>query len=148
ERLFMPTTDVTVFYLEMHAHAQRIVPLPQQALSVIHAKKPTISYYRYLYDAVGRDYHWYSKARLSDEALSAIIHDPLVEIHVFHVDGTPAGFAELDRRVKDDIEMVQFGLMRDFIGQGLGRYFLQRAIDQAWSYRPRRLWLHTCTLDH
>jgi hypothetical protein len=30
----------------------------------------------------------------------------------------------------------------------LGRYFLQRAIDKAWSYAPRRFWLHTCTKDH
>jgi GNAT superfamily N-acetyltransferase len=35
-----------------------------------------------------------------------------------------------------------------FIGQGLGRHFLQWAIDRAWSYRPRRFWLHTCTKDH
>ena len=38
--------------------------------------------------------------------------------------------------------------MREFIGQGLGRYFIQWAVDKAWSYGPRRLWLHTCTLDH
>ena len=38
--------------------------------------------------------------------------------------------------------------MGDFIGHGLGTYFLQWTIDMAWSYQPRRLWLHTCTLDH
>ena len=70
------------------------------------------------------------------------------EVHVLHVDGTPAGFAELDRRNGDDLELVQFGLMPGFLGQGLGRYFLAWTIDRVWSYRPRRLWLHTCTLDH
>jgi len=60
----------------------------------------------------------------------------------------PAGFAELDRRNKEDIELVQFGLMPEFIGRGLGWYFLQWIIDKAWSYQPRRFWLHTCTLDH
>jgi GNAT superfamily N-acetyltransferase len=38
--------------------------------------------------------------------------------------------------------------MPDFIGQGLGKYFLQWTIDKAWGYQPRRFWLHTCTLDH
>jgi GNAT superfamily N-acetyltransferase len=38
--------------------------------------------------------------------------------------------------------------MQEFIGQGLGKYFLQWAIDKAWSYQPTRLWLHTDTLDH
>jgi len=69
------------------------------------------------------------------------------EVHVLHVDGVPAGFAELDCRT-DEIELLQFGLMHEFIGQGLGKYFLQWTIDHAWSLSPRRLWLHTCTLDH
>jgi len=47
-------------------------------------------------------------------------------------EGVPAGFAELDRRIEGEIELVQFGLMPAFIGQGLGRYFLQWTIDKAW----------------
>ncbi len=65
-----------------------------------------------------------------------------------HVDGEPSGFAELDRRQPDEIELVQFGLLPGFIGQGLGKWFLQWTIDKAWSYEPKRFWLHTCTLDH
>lgn len=85
---------------------------------------------------------------MSDEALTAIIGDPRDELHVLHVDGPPAGFAELDRRQPHEIELVQFGLMPEFIGQGLGKWFLQWTIDKAWSYDPKRFWLHTCTLDH
>jgi GNAT superfamily N-acetyltransferase len=68
-------------------------------------------------------------------------------LHVLHVGGSPAGFAELDRRQPDEIELLQFGLMADFIGRGLGTWFLQWTIDKAWSYQPKRLWLHTCSLD-
>ena len=92
-------------------------------------------------------YHWLYRGSLSDFDLAALIQNPLDEIHVLHVDGTPAGFAELDRRT-DEIELVQFGLMPEFIGQGLGKYFLQWTIDKAWSYQPKRFWVHTCTLDH
>ena len=55
---------------------------------------------------------------------------------------------ETGKRIEGEIELVQFGLMPGFIGQSLGRYFLQWTIDKAWSYRPRRFWLHTCTKDH
>ena len=109
---------------------------------------PTVPYYRSLYDAVGKDYYWLSRRKMSDEALAAILGDPRDELHVLHVEGTPAGFAELDRSRPDEIELVQFGLMPEYIGQGLGRWFLQWTIDRAWSYEPRRFWLHTCTLDH
>jgi len=101
-----------------------------------------------LYSTVGKDYHWYSRGNLADDALAAILKNPLNEVHVLHIEGTPAGFAELDRRNPNDIELVQFGLMPGFIGHGLGKHFLQWTIDYVWSRRPKRFWLHTCTLDH
>ena len=140
--------DVKVFYLEMKAHARRSVAVSRAGLLVLHAQRPSVAYYRFLYNAVGRDYHWYSRGKLSDAELATVIQHPLDEVHVLHVDGNPAGFAELDRRRADDIELVQFGLIGDYIGQGLGKWFLQWVIDKAWSYRPKRFWLHTCTLDH
>lgn len=144
----METVEVTVYYLEMPAPSQRFVPVPRSGLTVAHIKSPTVQYYRSLYDAVGKDFYWLSRRKMTDEALAAILSDPRNEMHVLHVDGTAAGFAELDRRQPDEIELTQFGLIRDFIGQGLGKWFLQWAIDKAWSYGPKRFWLHTCTLDH
>ncbi len=140
--------DVMVYYLEMFDHPQRTVPAPRDGLAVLHAQAASVPYYRFLYNVVGKDYHWLSRRDLSGPELASIIQDPRNELHVLHVDGSPAGFAELDRRQGDDIELVQFGLMSESIGQGLGRWFLQWTIDKAWSYQPRRFWLHTCTLDH
>jgi GNAT superfamily N-acetyltransferase len=140
--------QVKVYYLEMLARPQRAVPAPSSGLAVIHAKNPTVPYYRFLYNTVGQDYHWLSRGRLADEELAEVVQHAQNEIHVLHVDGVPAGFAELDRRTANDIELVQFGLMPEFIGRGLGKYFLQWTIDRAWSYQPGRFWLHTCTLDH
>ena len=139
---------VTTTYLQMFANPERVVPPPREGLAVVHAKKPTVAYYRFLYDAVGRDYDWTSRKKLSDDELAALLHDPRVEVHVLLADGVSAGFAELDRRIEGEIELVQFGLMTEFIGLGLGRYFLLWTIDKAWSYAPKRFWLHTCTKDH
>ncbi len=144
----MEMVDVTVFYLEMLSPSRRDVPAPRDGLSVVQIPAPSVSDYRRLYNAVGQDYHWLSRRKLSDAELAAVIQNPLNELHVLHVAGIPAGFAELDRRQPDEIELVQFGLTREFIGQGLGKWFLQWTIDKAWSYRPRRFWLHTCSLDH
>ena len=139
---------VTITYLEMFTRPGRVVPPAREGLAVIHARRSTVAYYRFLYDAVGRDYAWTSRKRLSDGELAALLGDPRLEVHVLMVDGVPAGFAELDRRAEGQVELVQFGLMPEFIGQGLGRYFLQWTIDKAWSYDPKRFWLHTDTQDH
>ena len=139
---------VKITYLQMSAHNERIVPPPREGVAVVHAEKPTVGYYRFLYDAVGRDYDWTSRKKLSDAELAALLNDPRLEVHVLMAQGVPAGFAELDRRVEGEVKLAQFGLMPEFIGRGLGRYFLQWAIDRAWGYGPRRLWLRTCTEDH
>ncbi len=145
----MASVDVRVYYVEMRAPpAGAAPPPPEEGLIVLHAQRPSVAYYRFLYDTVGREYHWYSRGKLSDDELAAVIGHPANEVHVLHVRGTPAGFVEMDRRVPGEIEIVQFGLMPGFIGRGLGRWFLRWAIDRAWSYQPGRLWLHTCTLDH
>ena len=132
----MEIVDVTVYYLEMIVPSRRSVRAPRDGLTVSHIQTPSVPYYRSLYDSVGKDYHWLSRRKLSDEQLATVIQDSRNELHVLHVDGSSAGFAELDRRQTDEIELVQFGLIADYIGQGLGKWFLQWTIDKAWSYEP------------
>jgi GNAT superfamily N-acetyltransferase len=140
--------EVTVYYLEMHAPFHPMPPEPQASRTVLHIENPSVSYYRFLYNAVGQNYHWLSRRQLSDTALADVIQDPCNELYVLHVKGSPAGFAELDCHKPDDIELVQFGLIADFIGQGLGKWFLQWTLNHIGSYQPNRFWLHTCSLDH
>ena len=144
----MVTKEVTVYHLEMLEPNGRVVPPPRSGITVSHILRPTVEYFRSIYDPVGEDYNWRRRRKMTREELEAIIHHPLNEFHVLYVDDEPAGFAELDRRQPDEIELVQFGLMPNFHGQGLGKWFLQYMIDKAWSYAPQRFWVHTCTLDH
>lgn len=144
----MATIDVKVFYLEMFKHPGITVDAPRDGLQVLHVKRPSVAYYRFLYNTVGNDYEWYTRGRMSDEQIAESLAHPLHEVHVLHVDGSPAGYAELDRRRPSDVELLQFGLMPEYIGKGLGRYFLHWTIDRVWSKQPERFWLHTCTKDH
>ena len=143
------TVLVTVTYLEMTSLDQRTAP-PEwtEPAVVVRAERPTISFYRYLYDTVGADWDWFERRRLSDDALAAIVHDDAVEVFVLHVRGVPAGYVELDRRVEGEVEIAYFGLVPDYIGRGLGPCLLGWALERAWSCRPRRVWVHTCSLDH
>src|SRR5262245_29212379 len=122
----MAQVEVKTFYLEMRAPPQQSVPPPREGLVFLHALRPTVPYYRFFYDAVGAQWNWTSRKKLSDAEIAAIIQHPKVEMHVLYCDGVPAGFAELDRRQEGEgeIELVQLGLLPDFIGQGLGKYFL------------------------
>ena len=52
---------VKITYLQMFAHSQGTVQPPREDLAVLHANKPPVAYYRFLYDAVGREYDWTSR---------------------------------------------------------------------------------------
>jgi GNAT superfamily N-acetyltransferase len=141
--------ETHITYLEMtEPPSTPAAPLPALKLAMLHAEQPSVAFYRFLYDTVGEPWLWWERRQLSNDALTTIIHDPLVEIYVLYVGGVPAGFSELDRRHEPDIELAYIGLMEDFIGRGLGRFLLRWTIDQAWTRNPRRLWVHTCDLDH
>lgn len=146
-----PELDVTITYLEMLEQPARGPARPPrltEKIALMRAERPTVSFYRYLYNAVGDPWVWYERNQLSDEALATIVQDEKVEICVLYYGGTPAGYAELDFRHESEVELAYFGLIPDFIGLGLGSYLLDWAIDTAWSRSPRRLWVNTCTLDH
>lgn len=141
---------MVITYLEMRArpsHGSAHLPAGTKA-ALLRAENPTVSFYRYLYDTVGEPWLWYERRAFDDATLAAIIQDPKVEIYVLYVGGVPAGYGELDRRTGSEIELAYFGLMPEFIGKGLGRYFLTWIVDAAWRYEPERLWVHSCNFDH
>jgi ribosomal protein S18 acetylase RimI-like enzyme len=112
------------------------------------AEHCTVSFYQYLYNAVGERWLWFERRVIDDAALAEEILKPTIEIFVLYVHGVPAGFFELDTAAPRETKLCYFGLLPEFIGRGLGPYLLQAAIDQAWSRPLDRLWLHTSTFDH
>jgi GNAT superfamily N-acetyltransferase len=144
----MKTVRCRVLYLQMLNRREHHAPPPIDGIEIVRAEKPTVAFYRFLSDSVGRNWNWVDRKLMPEEDLRGIIGDDRVEIYVLYVAGTPGGYAELDRREENQIEIAYFGIIPEFTGQGLGRYFLHWTVEKAWSYDPRRLWLHTCELDH
>ena len=60
-----------------------------------------------------------------------------------------AGFFELiHHKNKSEIEIVYFGLLKEYFGKKLGGYMLCEAIKKSFSFNVKRVWAHTCSLDH
>lgn len=140
----------TVTSLEMFACPEpaRRAPTPPPGCRIERVVRPGVPFYRFLYNTVGEPWLWGGRRRWTDDALAAWVQDDRTEVWLLTADGQPAGFAELDRRVPGDVELSYFGLLPDFVGRGLGPSLLRTAIHHAWKPEPRRLWVHTCDLDH
>lgn len=145
----MALLEDVITYLEMRERpGGRRIPAPLEKLALMRAENCTVSFYRYLYNAVGERWLWFERRLIDDAALAALISKPTIEIFVLYVRGVPAGYFELDTAAPRETKLCYFGLIPEFIGRGLGPYLLQAAIDQAWSRPIDRFWLHTSTFDH
>ena len=143
------TLSVTITFLEMTEQPRRPPrPAPAMPATVTRVERPPLPFYRYLFAAVGEPWLWIGRRGLSDDALARLIHNERVEIHVLYAAGAPAGFAELFRRDGPVVSLEYFGLAPEFIGRGLGGWFLDAAVDLAWGNGAQRVIVNTCTLDH
>lgn len=141
--------ECTITYLKMTEPPKAAPhPAPMDHIALLRCEKPTVGFYRFLYEGVGAPWLWYERRVIDDETLAVQVIDPKIEIFVLYVRGTPAGYFELSLREMPEIELAYFGLLPDFIGQGYGAFLLRQAIDQAWSHNPEKLWVHTCNWDH
>ncbi|MBB3065512.1 GNAT family acetyltransferase [Limibacillus halophilus] len=143
--------EVTITYLEMTERKVASLQTPHltgHRLGLLRAERPTLSFYRFLYNTVGRDWLWYERRRMSDDALRDIIENDLVEVFVLYAEGVPAGFFELDARKPGTVDLALLGVMPEFIGRRFGPFLLHSAVDRAWEKQPDKVTVNTCTLDH
>ena len=144
----MPVIKTKTTYLQMFSPVEIEIAVARPDLRVSRVARPSVDFYRRLYRGVGSGFHWVDRLVLPDQELQAIIHDDRVDVFVLTVAEELAGYSELDRRKADEIELAYFGLFPAAIGKGLGKYLLNWTLRAAWSHQPRRVWVHTCDLDH
>tara|TARA_B100000575_G_scaffold30832_1_gene20758 strand:- start:281 stop:610 length:330 start_codon:yes stop_codon:yes gene_type:complete len=49
---------------------------------------------------------------------------------------------------KKEVEIAYLGLLEEYQNQKLGSYLLSSAIKNSFFEKVKRVWVHTCSLDH
>jgi ribosomal protein S18 acetylase RimI-like enzyme len=125
---------------------QAPAPPADPDLEVRQVELPSPELSRALYAGVGSRWLWTDRLGWSWARWHEYLGRDEIETWVAWVRGTPAGYAELERR-PGAVELVSFGLLPAFFGRGYGPRLLDFAVRHAWAHEPRRVWLHTCSLD-
>jgi GNAT superfamily N-acetyltransferase len=140
--------STVITYLKMQGRPTHPPPpRPLLKTAILLAENPSVHFYRYLYNTIGAEYLWVDRRKWPDEKLAANIGVG-VELYVLYIGGVPAGMAELDFRTPEECTLAYFGLMPEFIGRGVGAWFLREAVDIAWQRPIATLLVNTNTLDH
>jgi GNAT superfamily N-acetyltransferase len=139
---------VTTFYLEMTSPEElRPSGALVRDLSIQRAIVVSPELNRFLYTAVGGDWFWLDRLGWNYQRWLAYLDRPELETWVAYIEGTPAGYFELELQDEGNVELAYFGLLPQFIGYGIGGILLTKAVERAWEIGAKRVWVHTCTLD-
>lgn len=135
------------WYLEMTDPAQlrpAARDLPHAAVTRVEPPDPALN--RRMYAEAGGPWQWLDRLPWDDARWRSAIDRPGIETWLVTEHGTTAGYAELEH-IGDELEIAYFGLLPGFEGRGLGGLLLTAITRRAWELDPRRVWVHTCSLD-
>ena len=140
---------MTIYYLEMTDPAQ--MPPSPRTVEAFEMKRSQIPYgalNRFFYQTVGAAWRWTDRLPWTERDWQAYAERPGLETWIGYVQATPAGYFELARQERSQVEIAMFGLLPPFVGRGVGGALLTAAIRRAWEEGTQRVWLHTDSSDH
>lgn len=142
-------SQLTTYYLEMlNRDALRAKSGPHNfGVSILGKSNAELN--RRLYQEVGSDWQWIDRLVWTEEQWLEYVKSSTLTTGLATIEGQSVGYFELLSEENGDTEIVQLGLLPDYVGSGLGGALVTEAIESAWSIPgTSRVWLHTCSRDH
>ena len=104
---------------------------------------------KFFYKNVGKKHHWVDRLIWSEKDWINYTSDQKVKTYVLKKNKDLAGYFELIlHQDKNEVEIAYLGLLEEYQNKKLGSYLLCSAIKKSFFEKPRRVWVHTCSLDH
>ena len=104
---------------------------------------------KFFYKNVGKKHHWVDRLVWTDKEWIKYVSDKKVRTYVLKNNNDLAGYFELIlHRDKNEIEIAYLGLLEEYQNKNLGSFLLTVAIKNSFSENVKRVWVHTCSLDH
>ena len=104
---------------------------------------------KFFYKNVGKNHHWIDRLIWTDQQWSNYTSDNKVKTYILKNKDDLAGYFELiSHKDKKEVEIAYLGLLEEYYNKKLGSYLLSAAIRNSFSDKTKRVWVHTCSLDH
>ena len=104
---------------------------------------------KFFYKNVGKKHKWIDRLVWTETQWINYVSNKNTRTFIFKNKDDLAGFFELIfHPEKREIEIAYFGLLEEYQNKKLGSYLLSEAIKKSFEYSIKRVWLHTCSLDH
>jgi GNAT superfamily N-acetyltransferase len=136
------------FFLELKKTNNKTILFPKEVTISLETEKD-INVNKFFYRHIGKDHFWRDRLLWSDKEWKKYVDNKNLETRVMKINKESVGFYEQEFHVSaNEIELIQMGILKEYQGKKLGSFLLQYIIHNAFKHDIRRLWVHTCSLDH
>ena len=104
---------------------------------------------KFFYKNVGKKHHWVDRLSWTEKQWIKYTSDQKVKTYILKKGDDFVGYFELIFHYNfNEVEIAYLGLLEEYQNKKLGSYLLTCAIKKSFLNNPKRVWVHTCSLDH
>ena len=104
---------------------------------------------KFFYKNIGKDHNWVDRLIWTDKQWINYVSDKKVKTYILKYKNDLAGYFELILNKEiNEVEIAYLGLLKEYHNKKIGSYLLSSAIKNSFLEKPKRVWVHTCSLDH
>jgi ribosomal protein S18 acetylase RimI-like enzyme len=137
-------------YLEIKSQKDfKEVKIPSQNSSVELVKPKDFQLNKFFYKNIGKNCQWVDRLIWTDLNWIEYISSENLFTYILKEKNEIAGYFELlFNENNKEAEIAYFGILEEYFGKKFGGYLLSEAIKNSFILGSRRVWVHTCSLDH
>ena len=102
---------------------------------------------KFFYKNIGKNHNWVDRLVWNEKEWIEYTTSEKVKTYVLKKKEDLVGYFELNIH-QEETEIAYFGLLEEYHYKKLGSYLLSIAIKKSFFNNPKRVWVHTCSLDH
>ena len=104
---------------------------------------------KFFYKSIGKKHNWVDRLIWTEKQWEEYTTNKNVKTYVLKIKEDIAGYFELiSHPDQNEVEIAYLGLLEEYHNKKLGSYLLSSAIRNSFIENPKRVWVHTCSLDH
>ena len=104
---------------------------------------------KFFYKNIGKKHKWVDRLIWNEQKWIDYVSSEKVKTYVLKNKNDLVGFFELIFHFeKKEVEIAYFGILEEYQNKKLGSFLLSEAIKRSFDENVKRVWLHTCSLDH
>ena len=104
---------------------------------------------KFFYKNIGKRHQWVDRLSWTNKQWIEYTSDKKLKTYILQKNDDLAGYFELISHTEiNEVEIAYLGLLEEYQNKKLGSYLLSSAIRNSFLNNPKRVWVHTCSLDH